>query len=111
MQERLNRAIPSLPGTEGTLPMGGSWRLNIASGNLIVRVKTPAAGTFDPRPVLTYNSLSSNNVEFGYGWTEMHRQKVTSGPLSADITKGTGAVLTYQKVGVLLAEILSMNRT
>ena len=59
MAERLKHAIPPLPGTELNFPMGGSWRLNIATGNAVVQLKTPAAGLYDPRPVLTYNSLSS----------------------------------------------------
>ena len=95
MSDMLKNAIPPIRGTQGSFPMGGSWRLNPVTGNLVAQIHTPESGVYDPRPVLTYNSLSTTDTEFGYGWTEMHRQRITETIPNADVTKGTGAVLRY----------------
>src|SRR5437870_3897602 len=99
LAEVLPNAIPKIRGTHGTFPLG-SWQLEPATGNLIAQVRTPVASVYDPRPVLTYNMQSTTETEFGYGWTEMHRQRVTQVNINTvDITKGTGAVLRYSQQG------------
>jgi hypothetical protein len=71
----LEDAIPKIPGIQGSFPLG-SWRLEVASGNLVAQLRTPTGNVYDPKPVLTYNSQSSTATEFGHGWTEKHRQRL-----------------------------------
>jgi hypothetical protein len=76
----------------------GPGYLNIANGNLVVLLDHPAGGPFDPTPVLVYNSRNATgaNSEYGFGWTELHKNKVSViSPAKADVTDGLGTVLHY----------------
>src|ERR1700722_5618577 len=61
--ERWRRRVqPDVPGA-----WDGPGELNPASGNLMVRLGVPAAGPFDPRPLLVYNSQNPLDSEFVRG--------------------------------------------
>ena len=85
---------PTVPGA-----LGGPGSLNVAGGNLVVRLTPPGGGAFDPVPVLTYNSDAPAASEFGYGWTASHKQTLTDlGSGNVDVTDGTGTVLHFTAV-------------
>lgn len=77
---------------------GGSGEVNITNGNLIARWSLPGTGTMDPSPELIYNSQSDSSTEFGYGWTNLLRQRVSlvsAGITNVAVIKGSGKVWQY----------------
>jgi len=63
-------------------PLGGAGfaaalaDVNFNSGNLVLSLRAPNAGTADPPLQFTYNSQSTEQTEYGYGWTGLYRQRV-----------------------------------
>jgi YD repeat-containing protein len=87
-QQQLRAPVPGA--------LDGPGRLNVASGNLVVRLSHPDGGAFDPVPFLTYNSDTPASSEFGYGWFAAPKQVLTSlSSTSADVTDGGGTVLHF----------------
>jgi YD repeat-containing protein len=83
---------PSVPGT-----LGGPAELNPANGHLLVRLHPPIAGPFDPTPILVYNSQGTVDSEFGWGWTLVPKQRLTSlTSHTVNVVEGTGTSLRYR---------------
>ena len=82
------------PGGCASLPCAG--RVNTNNGNVLVQSGPPRAGTFDPRPLLSYNTLSIQAGEVGYGWTHMFRRSIQAvGSNAANVVTGTASIYSY----------------
>jgi YD repeat-containing protein len=81
-------ASPTLPSTNGNLP-GASYQVNLGTGNLVVSLGTPSAGSSDPSVKFFYNSLAAASSgtaqasEYGAGWTGLYRQRVDGAATAA----------------------------
>ena len=76
---------------------GGPGELNPACGNLLVRLAPPVAGPFDPSPILAYNSQAPGYSKFGWGWSLVPKQTLTSlTAATVNIIEGTGTSLRYR---------------
>ena len=60
----LHRRMPNRPEWMALSP-----RLNPSNGNLVLQLAPPSAGAADPSVVLTYNSWSPEDSDYGYGWS------------------------------------------
>src|SRR6185437_4544196 len=70
--------------------------LNVATGNLVLNLGVPRAGAFDPVPTPFYNLLNPAAGEFGYGWTAVPKQTLTSlSSTAVQITNGQGATYPF----------------
>src|SRR5262245_33960915 len=63
----------AVPGREPALGL----MLNLRSGGLWVKLGAPYLNPFDPPVVLTYNSRSTQNAEFGYGWAGRYKANIS----------------------------------
>ena len=62
-----------------------------------VRLAPPAAGPFDPTPILVYNSQDPGDSEFGYGRSLVPKQTLTSlTAATVNVVEGTGTPLRYR---------------
>ncbi len=82
---------PFVPGARG-----GPAELNPANGNLLLRLVPPAAGAFDPSAILFYNSQCPQSSEFGYGWSLVPKQTLSSLTAATVNVDGTGTSLRYR---------------
>jgi YD repeat-containing protein len=71
--------------------------MNITSGNLYLRLRTPPGGTYDPRIAFTYNSrAASENIGFGYGVADALNPTVTvTSETTARVVDGGGFPWLY----------------
>jgi hypothetical protein len=84
---------PFVPGV-----WGGPAELNPACGNLTVRLALPRAGPWDPSLMLFYNSQAPQSSEFGWGWSLVPKQTLTSLTVHiVNIIEGTGTSLRYRE--------------
>src|SRR6185369_3961851 len=59
------RQPAALPG----MTQDSAQQVTLASGNLMLWLRLPGSGPYDPLPALTYNSRDAgNSSEFGAGW-------------------------------------------
>jgi RHS repeat-associated protein len=58
-------------------------QVNLANGNLVVSLSLPSAGPSDPPIRLYYNSLSTEQSEYGFGWSCLYQQKLQYGGSSS----------------------------
>ena len=87
----LRQLQPFVPGARG-----GPGELNPASGNLLLRMGPPSAGPFDPSTMLVYNAQAPAASEFGWGWSLVPKQTLTSLTAnSVSIVDGAGTPLRY----------------
>ena len=86
------RVSPRVPGAN----QEAAGQLGLFTGGLWVRLSPPWSGPFDPPVILTYYSRSTEQTEFGYGWTGLYRPKITelTGTAVA-LVKGDGSELHY----------------
>jgi YD repeat-containing protein len=93
VQSMQAQASADIPGA-----LVGPGYLNIAAGNLVVLLDHPTGGPFDPTPVLVYNSKSASGAasEYGFGWSELHKNRVKriTEP-KADVTDGLGTIVHF----------------
>src|SRR5262245_55510282 len=77
-----NGPPPAAVVAERCFSTGSSLRLDLATGNLMTQVRTPAGADFDPVPVLTYNAQSTTATELGYGWDANYRRNIDTSYVS-----------------------------
>jgi YD repeat-containing protein len=72
--------------------------LNPANGNLVVTLRPPRSGPFDPVPQLTYNSRAADQaIQYGYGWAEVFNPVVSLvSATEVHLINGVGAVHPYR---------------
>jgi hypothetical protein len=87
VQQKLAQAIRAYENVSSSV--GLCCRVKAESANLAVQLRPPAAGSFDPQPLLTYNQ-GAGTSEFGNGWLEAYRRKVVQSGNNATIDTGTG---------------------
>ena len=76
------------------VPSGGRPPLvNPSNGNVVLQIWTPLGGPADPRVVLTYNSWSPEESEYGYGWSNSLNRWVAGGNI---VHAGDGAIFYYE---------------
>jgi YD repeat-containing protein len=56
----------------------GTCGVNLFNGNLIVTLRTPAGGPSDPPIRFFYNSQSTADGEYGFGWSGLYQQWIQS---------------------------------
>jgi YD repeat-containing protein len=79
-------------------PPQGPAHLNPANGNLVVTLRPPRSGPFDPVPQLTYNSRAADQaIQYGYGWAEVFNPVVSLvSATEVHLINGVGAVHPYR---------------
>lgn len=71
-------------------------RVNPSQGNVVFQIKLPSAGSFAARPILTYDSLSVVETEYGFGWVGLYQRSVLPVDNSqAWVRTGTGGAFLY----------------
>ena len=98
MSSQVSGALPLLHAGSGCGVIAGGCTINPASGNLIAEIQMPAAGNFAPESRFTYNSLSIEASEYGFGWNGSYRRRLD--PATAELTTDNGTVLDYTGSGV-----------
>ena len=67
--------------------------VNPSNGNVVLQIWTPLGGPADPRVVLTYNSWSPEESEYGYGSSNSLNRWVAGGNI---VHAGDGAIFYYE---------------
>ena len=67
--------------------------VNPSNGNVVLQIWPPLGGPADPRVVLTYNSWSPEESEYGYGWSNSLNRWVAGGNI---VHAGDGAIFYYE---------------
>ena len=83
---------PASPSSNGQ----GPEHISVSTGNLQIHVSGPSGGSYDPTPVLSYNSLVGEPGAVADNWSETYEQMVDEmSPNTADLVKSGGQVFRY----------------
>ena len=96
--ETASRKAVSIPG----LQQDSYQQVTLASGSLMLWLRLPGSGPYDPSPVLTFNgngAAPGAPTEFGTGWSARYRETLEvsndGGTTIAQITAGDGSLAQY----------------
>ena len=91
-----SRTPPAMINAQSCGMPGGPCRVNLANGNFLMYTQPPTSSDFDPVPILTYNSRSTNSSSFGSNWFFTYNRTVKPASLiGMDLSTGMGSVLNY----------------
>ena len=98
MQRGIELARASARGYRLPLRNGGNncgvapltCQIDLSTGNLLVSIILPSAGSSSPPLRFFYNSLSTQDGEYGFGWTGLYRQRVA--PAASSSSSSSPAV-------------------